>query len=90
MIMDTSHTPHWQRLIYWTAFCNTLFYLLTRDSTTVRSQHRVALALGCYSYAYALFDEARKQEYVSSASMIISIIAVGHMIWMYRQRRDTQ
>jgi hypothetical protein len=90
MILDTSQTPRWQKLIYWTAFCNTLFYLLTHDSTTVRLQHLIALALGCYSYAYALFDEAREQQSVSFTSMIISTIALGHMVWMYRQRRRTQ
>jgi hypothetical protein len=90
MILDTSQAPHWQKLVYWTAFCNTLFYLLTRDSTTVRLQHRFALALGCYSYVYALSDEARKQQCVSFASIIISTIAVGHMVWLYRQRRGTR
>lgn len=88
--MDTSHIPYWQKSLYWTAFSNTLFYLLTREPTTVRLQHRIALAMGCYTHAFALFDEARKQQYVSSASMIISAVAVCHMIWMYRQRRDAR
>jgi hypothetical protein len=43
--------------------------------------------MGCYSFVYALFDEARKHQYVSFASIIISTIAVGHMVWMYRHRR---
>jgi hypothetical protein len=46
--------------------------------------------MGCYTHAYALLDEARKQQCVSFASITISTIAVGHMVWMYRQRRHTQ
>ena len=49
-----------------------------------------APSLGCYSYVYALSDEARKQQCVSFASIIISTIAVGHMVWLYRQRRGTR
>jgi hypothetical protein len=87
LIMDTSHAPHWQRLLYWTAFWNTLLYLLTRDPSSSPTRHRIALAMGCYSFVYALLDEARKQRYVSFASIMISTIAVGHMVWMYRHRR---
>ena len=90
VIMDTSHISYWQRLLYWTAFWNTLFYLLTREPRTVRLQHGITLAMGCYTHAYALMDEARKQQYVSFASMIISAVAIGHMAWMYRQRRDAR
>jgi hypothetical protein len=88
--MDTSQTPHWQRLLYWTAFWNTLCYLLTREPTSTRTRYRIALGMGCYSHAYALLDEARKQQCVSFASIVISAIAVGHMVWMYCQRRHTR
>jgi hypothetical protein len=88
--MDTLQTPHWQRLLYWTAFWNTFYYLLAREHTSTRTRERIALAMGCYTHAYALFDEARKQQYVSSASIMISAFAVGHMVWLYRQGRHMQ
>lgn len=87
LTIDTSHEPHWQRLLYWIAFWNTLLYLLTRNPSSSPTRHRITLGMGCYSFVYALLDEARKQQYVSFASIIISAVAVGHMVWMYRHRR---
>lgn len=84
--MDAPPTPHWRRLLYWTAFWNTLLYLLVHQPPYIRLRHRVALAMGCYSYAYALLDEFRKQGAVSIESTIISIIAVSHMLWTYHQK----
>jgi uncharacterized membrane protein len=85
--MNTSHEIHWQRLLYWTAFWNTLIHLLTRNPSFSPTRHRITLGMGCCSFVYALLDEALKQRYVSFASIIISTIAVGHMVWMYRHRR---
>ena len=84
--MDGPQTPHWQRLLYWTVFWNTLLYLLAHRPPYSRQRHRIALAMGCYSYASAILYEVCKQRTISYESAIISVIAVSHMIWTYYQK----
>lgn len=87
--MDRTQTPQWQRTLYWTAFWNVFLYLLVRLPPYIRLRHGIALAMGCYSYVYALLDEFRKQGTVSIGSTTISIVAIGHMIWTYHQKGRT-